>query len=214
MMKTCRHEAHDQGQVVVLFALLLPMILIFVSFSIGVEMWFSARSHLDEATITAALAAADQSCMSSYQNTTPYATPSSPPYPCYLNNILPPAGGATVIPYNTAAENAVYATLFAEYPGRTITKCSASSSAATCQGMASGSATVVYQVEYMGSSGAFGPTPAWVSASCSAATPYVVELQANVWMDFAPAIPQFAGPTTLLMESSHDALGCLGGVTP
>jgi hypothetical protein len=65
---TVRRRGRRKGQVMVLFALMLPVMVGFLALSVGASVELNTRATLDQAALTAAIAASSDACMSS-----PYA---------------------------------------------------------------------------------------------------------------------------------------------
>lgn len=143
-----------------LFALVLPVIMGFVALSMSASMLLNAKAKLDEASLTSAIAASSDACMSSPYGFDIYAcTTGNPTYPSTWNGSIPgppfvggPIPQATVCTdrntglaanpplclvvehdvAQTTAEAAVRSVLQADYPNLSIYTCPDGTPASTC----------------------------------------------------------------------------------
>ena len=160
---TARHSPlprrGERGQVAVLFALLLPVVVGFLSLSIAASIELNTRAELDGAALNASIAASGDGCMSSPDifdlfectgPTTSYAgieTPAGsgllpqPPFTkfgpnWYPNLTLCGAVGQCVVKEQQQAQNSaddvISKILQAEYPSYTITPCGTLTHPAVC----------------------------------------------------------------------------------
>lgn len=221
-VRVARRAASRAGQVMVLFALVVPVLTAFAALAITASLSLTTKAHLDEAALTAAIGASGDACISSpygfdlYKCQSAAATPiyaahpgplPGPPFtPIVPGQLYPtntnctdPTSGSTyscVITEQQAAYASATATataiLAGDYPNRTIT---------TCQGNN-------------------GLVPGWSASACGGlATTSNVVVQADVsyWYyfdDYTPGndIPATVGPTTDLPSDDATSLaGATGG---
>ena len=201
------------GQVAPLLALMLPFLFLFVAVSFAGETVLSTRSHEDSATEIAALAATGDACMSSYTTTQ-----------------TSDCGGPSVNEsFQASADSSVPEVYTAEYPPpqyppADLIQCPSTDTASECAAMATTPSHVVYQILWCthggggspctvgtGTAGGWGTVPGYVYDSCSAATPYSIEVEVNAWVVSALPLAAFIGVNHLVLSSSQVGFGCLGG---
>jgi hypothetical protein len=141
----------QQGQVMVFFALILPVLVAFVALSLAASISLNTKAALDQASLTAAIAASGDSCMSSPYAFDLYECTSGGAYPATLDGgigqlpqppfINPPFTASGTVCRNPAgvlvascvvqeravaeasASQEIRKILTADYPGFTITQC-------------------------------------------------------------------------------------------
>ena len=157
-MRAGRHASRRgvRGQVMLLFALILPVILGFIALSMSASLLLNAKAKLDQSALSSSVSAASDACMSSkfsfdiYKcsagtSTNDYNTPTwsvnlpEPPFPgsgapngFICNNTDPAPYNKCLMQEHQAAQDSaefnVQQVLSGDYPNLTVVKCPADNS--------------------------------------------------------------------------------------
>ena len=206
-----------------LFALLLPVILGFLGLSMAASALLDARAKLDEASLSAAVAASSDSCMSSAYSFDLLACSHPTPFPYPASWTTPPSTTAQMPqpPVTTGAPFYPATTLCSDSPS---TACAITEHTAA-QASAEDSVTQVLQADYPNLTVTkCAATVAPATAPCSPMTGSNIEFQAEVsyWYyydyDDAPGAPLTACSNACydpaVATPSDDAFALNSGSTP